>query len=170
MTEPTDTADPAAHAVGGEPVPLSPTAPLRVAGFLATVLGAALMGAGATMHWLTVHDPNDVTRSLDLIYKGTDIRNGKVALVTAAVLLVGLVALRALRSRVAQGSLAVLMLLAALAGIAYAGAFLVDAGHRFFVQPTDKGTLGIGVLITLAGAVVALLGAILDLVWSVAPH
>ena len=62
------------------------------------------------------------------------------------------------------------MVLAAVIGVAFSVSFLADGGHRFFMQPTDTGTLGIGVLITLAGAVVALLGAILDLAWSVAPH
>lgn len=172
MTEPTDTADPAVDAVDGEPVPLSPTAPLRVAGFLATVLGAALMGGGATMHWVTVNYAlaGQGHEILNPQYKGTDISNGKVVLVAAAALLLGFMALRALRSRHAQGAVAGLMVIAAVIGVAFSVSFLADGGHRLLVQPTDTATLGVGVLITLAGAVVALLGAILDLVWSVAPH
>jgi peptidoglycan/LPS O-acetylase OafA/YrhL len=170
VTEPSGTVDPVAETIEGEPAPVPATAPLRAAGFLATVLGAALMGGGSLMHWATIHDPNDLNGSLDLKFDGIDIRNGKMALGAAAVLLVGLMALRAVRSRSTQETVAVVMVVAAVVGIAFSGAFLVDGGHRFFVQPTDIGTLGVGVLMTLAGAVVGLLGAILDLAWSVAPH
>ena len=172
MIEPTDTADPTVEPTdeGPSPAAVSAATPLRVAGFLATVLGAAMMGGGSLLHWATLHDPNDIDGGLDLNFKGIDVRNGKMALEAAAVLLVGLVVLRAARSRPAQETVATLMILASLVGLAYAGAFLVDGGHRFFILPTDIGTMGIGVLLTLAGAVVALLGAILDLAWSVSPH
>jgi hypothetical protein len=177
MIEPTDTADPTVEpgdeSLGDEgpsPAALSAATPLRVAGFLATVLGAAMMGGGALLHWVTVHDPNDINGGLDLNFKGIDVRNGKMALGAAAVLLVGLVVLRAMRSRPAQEAAATVMILASLVGLLYAGAFLVDGGHRYFLLPSDIGTLGLGVLLTLAGAVVALLGAILDLAWSVSPH
>jgi peptidoglycan/LPS O-acetylase OafA/YrhL len=170
MDEPSGIPDPAVGTIDDAPAPPSEATPLRVAGFLATVLGAALMGGGAVTHWATIHDPNDINRGLDLIYKGTDVRNGKIALGAAALLLVGLMVLRVLRSRRAQAVVAIVMVAAAVLGIAFSGAFLVDAGHRYFIQPTDIGTLGFGVLMTLAGAVVALLGAILDLAWSVSPH
>jgi FtsH-binding integral membrane protein len=148
----------------------SPADPLRVAGFLATVIGAALMGGGSVMQWASIHDPNAANHVLDLVYKGTDVRNGKVALGAAAVLLVGVMVLRGMRSRSSQEAVAVVMVIAAVMAVAFSGAFLVDAGHRYFIQPTDVGTLGAGVLITLAGAVVGLLGGILDLAWAVAPH
>ena len=48
-----------------------------MAGFLATVIGAALMAGGSLMQWATIHDPNAANKVLDLVYKGTDVRNGK---------------------------------------------------------------------------------------------
>jgi len=45
--------------------------------------------------------------------------------------------------------------------------FLADGGHRMLLAPTDTATLGVGVLLTLAGAVVALLGAIESLLSAV---
>jgi hypothetical protein len=170
MPEPSDLADPAAETIDDAPTPVSVTAPLRVAGFLATVLGAALMGGGSLMHWVTIHDPSDVNGVLDPKFKGIDIRNGRLALGAAAVLLFGLMVLRVSRSRSTQETVAMVMVVAAVIGIAFSGAFLVDAGHRFITVPTETGVLGFGVLMTLAGAVVGLLGAILDLAWSVAPH
>ena len=170
MDEPSGTPGSGVETIEDAPVSVSAADPLRVAGFLATVIGAALMGGGSVMQWATIHDPNDANKVLDLVYKGTDVRNGKVALGAAAVLLVGVMVLRGLRSRSTQEAVAVVMVIAAVMGIAFSGAFLVDAGHRFFIQPTDINSLGVGVLITLAGAVVGLLGAILDLAWSVAPH
>lgn len=147
-----------------------PKAPLRAAGFLATVIGAALMGIGSMMLWATIHDPNDLNGGLDLVYKGIDTRNGKITLLAAVVLLVGVVVLRRLRSPAATKALAGVMILAAFAGLAYAGAFLVDGAHRYMIQPADEAKLGLGVLVALAGSVVGVLGAILDLAWAVAPE
>lgn len=172
MSESSGTAEPPATAIGGAPTPVSQTAPLRVGGFLATVLGAALMGGGSLTQWVVVdlHSPGDVEGILNNRFKGIDIRNGKVAIGAAAVLLVGLMVLRVSRSRTTQEMVATLMILAAVAGGAFTIAFLVDGGHRFIATPGYTATLGAGVLMTLAGAVVGLLGAILDLAWSVAPH
>jgi hypothetical protein len=170
MTDPTATSGAPAETLDDAPSPAGPRAPLRAAGFLATVIGAALMGVGSAMLWATIHDPNDLNGGLDLVYKGIDTRNGKITLLAAAVLLIGVLALRTMRSRAAQKALAVVMIVAAVLGLAFSGAFLVDGAHRFMIQATDIATLGIGVLIALAGAVVGLLGAILDLAWSVAPE
>jgi hypothetical protein len=170
MTESTGTADPDLETFERAPSPMPPTAPLRVAGFLATAIGAAMMGAGSVMLWATIHDPHDLNGGLDLVYKGIDVRNGKMTLAAAAVLLVGLMVLRVVRSRIARELVAIVMVVAAVAGLAFSGAFLVDGGHRFFVEPTDSAVLGVGVLVTLAGAVVGLLGAILDVGWSVSPQ
>jgi hypothetical protein len=163
MTEPSEATSLSAGNQAG------PKAPLRAAGFLATVIGAVLMGVGSVMMWATIHDPNDLNGGLDLVYKGIDTRNGKLTLLAAAVLLVGVVALRRLRSSTAQKALAAVMIVAAFAGLAFSGAFLVDGGHRYMIQPTDQAKLGIGVLIALAGSVVGVLGAILDLAWAAAP-
>jgi len=180
VIEPPDTTDtthagnPAVETSEGAPAPApaSEATPLRVAGFLSTVLGAALMGSGALMHWLSVdvHLPNDVTGVLNPQFKGIDTGNGKMALLAAAVLLIGLMALRVVRSFALQERLAVGMVVAAGLGIAFSGVFLVNGGHRLATAPTDSTALGIGVIVTLAGAVVGLVGAILDLAWSVAPH
>jgi hypothetical protein len=172
MTESTGTTDPDLDLDTGEPVarPVPPTAPLRVAGFLATAIGGAMMGIGSLMLWATIHDPHDLNGGLDLVYKGIDVRNGKMTLAAAAVLLIGLMVLRVARSRGTREIVAVVMVVAAVAGLAFSGAFLVDGGHRFFIQATDTAKLGAGVLIALAGAVVGLLGAILDVAWSVSPQ
>jgi hypothetical protein len=162
MNEPADTSVPT--------MPAGPKAPLRAAGFLATVIGAALMGLGSVMLWATIHDPNDLNGGLDLVYKGIDTRNGKVTLLAAAVLLIGVVVLRRLRSNAAQKALAGVMIVAAFAGLAFSGAFLVDGGHRYMIQPTDQAKLGVGVLIALAGSLVGVLGALLDLAWAIAPE
>jgi len=170
MTESTRLTDPDLDADERLARPEPPTAPLRVAGFLSTAIGGAMMGIGSLMLWVTIHDPHDVKGVLDLVYKGIDVRNGKMTLAAAAVLLIGLLVLRAARSRGTREIVAIVMVVAAVAGLAFSGAFLVDGGHRYFIQPTDAAKLGAGVLITLAGAVVGLLGAILDVAWSVSPQ
>lgn len=174
MTESTSTTDPDTTTDGSAASGISTgtTTPLRVTGFFATVVGAALMGAGALMQWLTVdlHSPGDVTGVLNNHYKGIDTRNGKMALAAAAALLVGVMILRVVRSGSARRIVAIVMIAGAVGGLAYAGAFLVDAGQRYVVTPGYTAKLGIGVLITLAGAVVGLLGAILDLAWAVSPQ
>ncbi len=169
MTDPAETiASP--DAADDVRMPTGPKGPLRAAGFLATVIGAALMGIGSVMLWATIHDPSDLNGGLDLVYKGIDTRNGKITLVAAVVLLIGVVVLRRMRSPAGQKALAVVMIVAAVAGLAYSGAFLVDGAHRYMIQPTDEAKLGVGVLVALAGAIVGLLGAILDLAWAAAPE
>ena len=174
MTESTRTTDPdpATDESTVSRVTAGVTTPLRVTGFFATVIGAALMGVGALLQWLTVdlHSPGDVTGVLNNHYKGIDTRNGKMALAAAAVLLVGVMILRVVRSGSARKVVAIAMIAAAVGGLAYTVAFLVDAGQRYLGNPGYTAKLGIGVLITLAGAVVGLLGAILDLAWAVSPQ
>ena len=170
MTESTRLTDPDLDADERLARPEPPTAPLRVAGFLSTAIGGAMMGIGSLMLWVTIHDPHDVKGVLDLVYKGIDTRNGKMALAAAAVLLVGVMILRVVRSGSARKVVAIAMIAAAVGGLAYTVAFLVDAGQRYLGNPGYTAKLGIGVLITLAGAVVGLLGAILDLAWAVSPQ
>lgn len=84
--------------------------PLRLWGFLAVVVGAALAGAGALSTWAVVGFRGDATGAADVASKGTDTWEGLVVLVCAMGSLVALVVLRLMRSASARRALAAAIL------------------------------------------------------------
>jgi hypothetical protein len=142
--------------------------PLRLAGFLGTALGALLLGLGSVMTWITIHDPADVHGALDRVYRGLDLWQGKVAIACALVLLVGLMALRGARTRTGEKAIAVVMIVAAVIGFACAFEALL-ASFSGLAAPGDQVRRGAGIFVAMAGGVLAVLGAVLDLAWAVAP-
>jgi len=143
--------------------------PLRLAGFLATALGALGLGVGSVLLWVTVPVPEGVGGDVEVAYKGLDIGGGKIALAAALVLLVGLMALRGARSRRAEKLIAVVMIVAAVAGTLGALYVLVFANSRYGLPDQPAVTRGLGVFVAAAGGIVAILGAVLDLAWAMAP-
>jgi hypothetical protein len=148
---------------------LTSPSPLRLAGFLATALGALGLGVGSVLLWVTVPLPEGLVGDADVAYKGLDIGGGKVALAAALVLLVGLMALRGARSRLAEKAISIVMIVAAVAGTMGAFYVLIFANGRYGLPDQPDVTRGLGVFVAAAGGIVAILGAVLDLAWAVAP-
>lgn len=153
-----------------EPVTsLAAPSPLRLAGFLATALGALGLGVGSVLLWVTVPLPEGLSGNAEVAYKGLDIGGGKIALLAALALLVGLMALRGARSRTAEKVISIVMIVAAVLGMLGAFYVLIFANSRYGLPDQPAVTRGIGVFVSAAGGIVAVLGALLDLAWAVAP-
>jgi hypothetical protein len=148
---------------------------LRAAGFLLTAVGGFLIGVGAVGVWLTVGIPGE---SAHTSISGTDLLDGRVALVCAVLVLVSVVASRLVRSRRARVTLAVLALVAALVAAGWAIAFLAVGDDRPAVVqtigiPKDLWVrfgvfrdLGLGVWLVVMGGVLGAAGAVLTLSWA----
>jgi hypothetical protein len=143
--------------------------PLRLAGFLGTVLGALGMGVATVLTWLTVHDAAGSSTVLDRVYVGLDLTAGKAVVIAAMVLLIGLMALRGARTRPAQKVIAIVMLVAAIAGLAFALVILIGGGASYAEGGQDSVGRGPGLYLAVAGGVVGVFGAVLDVAWAVAP-
>jgi hypothetical protein len=87
---------------------------LRLATFLATALGALMIGAGATLTWATVHLKADETGALDSKIRGLDVWEGKLALVVALGMLVAIPAMRLGRGRNVRRTIAAGILIGSL--------------------------------------------------------
>jgi hypothetical protein len=155
-------------APGGGFTSISAPSPLRLAGFLGTALGAAMLGIGSVMTWVTLAVAGGFT-NINGVYKGLDLTQGKVCLAAALVLLVGLMALRGAQSRRAQKVIATVMIVAALLGLASAGSAILSSFDSIR-GPGDQLHRGFGMFLAAAGGVVASFGAVLDLAWAVAPE
>jgi len=159
----------ASGAPGEGLVRIAKPSPLRLAGFLATAMGAAMLGIASVFTWITIHDPRDANGVTDRVYKGLDLTEGKVALIAALVLLVGLMALRGAESRTAQKVIAVVMIIAAAAGLIAAVMAMVSSFPDLTNDAQEQVQRSLGVFLAAAGGVVALLGGVLDLMWAAAP-
>jgi hypothetical protein len=148
---------------------------LRAAGFLLTAVGGFLIGLGAVGVWLTVGIPGE---SAHTSIRGTDLPDGRVALVCAVLVLVSVVASRLVRSRRARVTLAGLALVAALVAAGWGIAFLAVGDDRSAVVqtigiPKDLWVrfgvfrdLGLGVWLVVTGGVAAAAGTGLTLSWA----
>lgn len=76
---------------------------LTAAGFAPTIAGAVLAAVATTTTWIATGLRRDLRGILDLEFRGLDLVEGIVALVVAAVALIGLVLLRRLRGRARLG-------------------------------------------------------------------
>lgn len=100
---------------------------LRLAGFLALVLGATLLGVGGVGEWVTIG-------GFDAPTAGIDVWEGLVAIGASFLALTGLLAIRLARPPVAR-AVAVVVIVAGLAAAGLAGADALRARTRF----TDAG-------------------------------
>jgi len=180
-----------------EPAPAldaSRPSPLRLTGFLLTVVGALLAGIGAVGTWVTVGISGQ--GQLDSVTKGTDIWEGKVVLACAAVMLVGVLVTRMVHGRGARRAFAALVAMAGLAAAGIGAWFLATASSNYspvdsaaiadklaqvLDVPTDQAaadlqkvvdklggftTIGTGPKLALLGGVLGLVGGILVLMWT----
>jgi hypothetical protein len=148
---------------------------LRAAGFLLTVVGGFLIGLGAVGVWLTVGIPGE---SAHTSIRGTDLLDGRVALVCAVLVLVSLVTSRLVRSRRARVTLAALALVAAIVAAAWAIAFLATGADRSAIVQIIGITedlwarfgvfrdLGPSVWLVVTGGILGAAGAVLTLSWA----
>jgi hypothetical protein len=172
----------------------SPPSPLRLAGFLMTVVGALLIGVGSVLTWVTVGLAD--RPQVDTVTPGVDVVDGMVALACAVILLVCLLATRMVTEPRIRTTLAATIVIAGAIAATVAGFFLVTAHGRFdpvsnddlieklataLQQPVDtvrdelRATLealggftrvGIGPVLVLAGGVLGSTGGFLTLLWT----
>lgn len=149
---------------------LAAPSPLRLAGFLGTSLGALMIGLGAVLPWASVKlaqgDPDGLLTSK---YNGLDVTEGKIAIVLALVILIGLMALRGARSRKAESVISIVIIVAGIVATVLPSAFALTAEHKLSVTSADTVSLAFGVFLCVGGGIVAVLGGVLDLAWANAP-
>jgi Tryptophan-associated transmembrane protein (Trp_oprn_chp) len=169
-----------------------PTA-LRLWGFLLCAIGALLAGIASVLTWVTVGLRK--VPAMDSASRGLDLVDGKVVLVAAVVMLVGVMATRLIAPR-ARRLVAVVVLLAGIVTIVVSGLFLARASDRFhavdseavvekFAQATGRPAdvvrahmegvvaqlggftdVGPGAWVALAGGAVGTAGGVLVVLWS----
>jgi hypothetical protein len=164
---------------------------LRLASFAATSLGGLLVGLGSLMHWgaVSVRIPGATGNALTSEVPGVDLLDGKVTLVIGFALLVLGVAMRGISSRSAARFLGWVIVAAAIVatGIAILDVVRKDSAFDRGAQDTAHtiaNTTGLpytdilarmeryltvdlrlGIYLTAAGAVVALVGGLLGIAW-----
>jgi len=169
--------------------------PLRLAGFLCTVLGGLALGLGALSTWATVGFPQDTEGAADVVYKGVDTWGGILVLLASLVVLLGTVVVRLLTTTRARRIVTVAILVLSLVALAAVCSAALRPEARFggsggldriatdvaqqLDLPVDEVRsqleqqfgrqlsvdLGPGVWLSAAGAVLAAVGAGLTLVW-----
>jgi hypothetical protein len=166
--------------------------PLRLWGFLLTVLGGALVTFGSIGDWATVTLGESTLNAVPT--KGIDLWQGKAAAILGLVIIAGILALRFVRPdrrrMIAFGILVLAMVALGLAVwcLAAAGTVVADAGVDVLVRTVVQqlglsneearrqvlramDTAGIevrtqvGLWTSVAGAALAVAGGVLDLAW-----
>ncbi|HZD18694.1 MAG TPA: hypothetical protein VE669_11185, partial [Actinomycetota bacterium] len=105
--------------------------PLRLAGFLAIVLGAAAAAFGATRDWAVIGFPQDRTGAADVVFRGIDVWEGKTVLLVAIAALIAMIALRLVRVAGTRKLVATLLIAFGLLAGALPLADAVRATDRF---------------------------------------
>lgn len=171
--------------------------PLRLAGFLATVVGALLAGVGATLTWVTVGI--EVAEGIDTDTKGVDVWDGQVVLACAVIMLIAVLVTRMTSSDGLRRSFAAVVIGAGFVALAVATAFVLSATTRFdpieddaLVSaiaeaagvPEDQvrasidetleelgafTTIGPGPYLAIAGGLAGVVGGVLVLAWANRP-
>jgi hypothetical protein len=167
------------------------TSPLRTVGFVLLVLGSLLLGVGSVLTWVTLRLAAPGANALDQAYPGLDLWQGKVALACAVILLIGVLVLRAGSSDRGRRIVAVVMIVAGFSAVGVVGAALLGEATRLEDRAVQdmaaaagvgeaqvqqaantlgfETTNGVGVYLSLAGAVTASAAAILGLAWATRP-
>ena len=104
---------------------------LRVLGFLAIVLGAALVGIAATRRWVTIGFVGDTEGAADVQVNGTDLWEGKAVLLAAAVALTLMLVIRIARSSNTRRMLAIALIVIGLATAALVASVALGAENRY---------------------------------------
>jgi hypothetical protein len=167
---------------------VSKPTPLRLAGFIATALGAVLIAVGSLQTWVTISGGGLSSPS-----PGTDLLDGKVTLAAGLVLLIGILALR-LAQGGARRLVAILLVLAALValaigvndairlktrfqsiavdriavGVARSHGLPMDAARNLVREQADRlirTEAGVGLWLVIAGGAIGVAGGLLDLAW-----
>jgi Tryptophan-associated transmembrane protein (Trp_oprn_chp) len=149
---------------------------LRLAGFVCAMVGAILIGVGASTTWITVGFEG--AGNANTVIPGTDLIDGVVALVCAVAVLVGILGTRiASRPRVRK-VLAWIAIAAGFVAFAVGGAFLLVGTSRSAVTdavgiPVSDveavggfGEIGAGPYLVLLGGILAFVGGVLSLAWA----
>jgi hypothetical protein len=163
------------------------TSTLRTVSFLLLGLGALLLGIGTVLTWVTLRLTAPGAGALDQAYPGLDLWQGKVALGCAAILLVGVLVVRAGSTDRGRRTVAVVMIVTGFVAIGVMGAALLGEGSRLHDRAVqDMATAGVaeaqvqqaadtlglesangvGAYLSSAGAVIATVAAVLGLAWA----
>jgi hypothetical protein len=165
--------------------------PLRLWGFLLTVIGGALIAFGSIGDWAAISLGNSVENAVPT--KGIDVWQGKVAVALGALIVIGILALRFVRperrnamaiSIVVAGVVALalgLWALLALTSVVHdssvdalthflegQGVATREARQQVLEALSKEGiaaTAQIGLWLTVAGGVLATAGGLVDLAW-----
>jgi hypothetical protein len=104
---------------------------LRVAGFVAIVLGAGAIGLASTRRWVTIGFVGDTEGAADVPVNGTDLWEGKAVLLAAAVALTLMLVIRIARSSTSRRILAIGLIVIGLACAALVTIVALGAEDRF---------------------------------------
>jgi hypothetical protein len=159
---------------------------LRVAGFLITVAGVLLAGVGSIREWVEVGGVagSNQANIPPSQWLGTELWQGKVVLALALVALLAVLVTRMGATARIRKAAAGILLVAALATTAIAGATLLLGTSRYIDEEVAKAAAAnqdtlrsaleasfhLGVWLTLAGGVVMLVGSTLTLAWAMRPR
>ncbi len=162
---------------------------IRLAGFLATTVGALLISLGSLMTWATIPPFGTETR-------GVDVWEGTLTLLIGVAILIGMIVMRGLRSAGARRAVAIGIIVLGLAAAALAASDAIRANDRFTSSgqrdkmaheiadqlglPYDQVVakledvfrgrfsvaLGAGILMVMIGGLVAALGGGLSVAWA----
>jgi hypothetical protein len=162
---------------------------LRLAGFLLTLVGAVVIGVGAgRVTWVTqgIRGAEIVSPSIP----GTDTPDGRLALVSAVVMLVAVLLSRLLHTPTARKTAAAIVIACGILCVALSGAFLLTASSRYEWFESERLSealgvseaelaamlraegvvgfteLGTGPYLVLLGGALGTLGGILVLAWA----
>ena len=169
--------------------------PLRLAGFLATVVGGVLVALGPLLTWVSVGLLGDESGALTSTSPGVDHTTGKIALALGAATVVAIVLLRVIVSVGLRRLVAIGVLVAGLASIAIGVRAVTGDRDRYLstgVRPLAEEIhrqvglpvteelaarareqlaedgfvqIGVGPWLVLAGGIVTVVGGALDLAW-----
>jgi hypothetical protein len=172
---------------------ISRPSPLRLAGFLAVAIGGLLLGVGSAMNWAVVGFVG--SHALDVQTRGVDIWEGKVTLAIGVLVLLGIVAMRISKNASTRRAAAIAITLLGLFASGLMVATIIRGKDRFADQSqlgkiasqlSKAGagpaadilrslqasfaarvsfSRGLGLWLTLAGALLAAIGGILSLRW-----
>jgi hypothetical protein len=169
---------------------------LRLAGFIATVGGGALVVLGSLLNWVSVGLKGDTGGGFTVSTPGIDLRAGLVALALGALAILGIVALRLVHSTTFRRLVGVGVILVGL-GAAAIGVYEMTgdrdrylfSGVRDFAEhfSQEQGLpqndqlasqireqlrkdgvvdIQIGIYVVIAGGVVTVVGGLLDYAWA----
>ena len=167
--------------------------PIRLWGFLLTVAGGAQIGFGAVLDWGKVAFHGTTVNAIPT--KGVDLAEGKAVLAAGVAVMVGILALRLLRSHGSRRLVSIGIITFSLAAGALTLSVVarsdsvfepvaidaeahhifeqiglpVDLARRRLLEVVQQEGIGVryqwGLYLTLAGSAVGILGGVFDLAW-----